>query len=454
MAPHWTCRLALALLLLSGLTGCSEDDSFEGCAGPIPIRPGLPNPGIVRTNGPARVYALPISFSMCEGDSSTYPSSATAEVTGPAGELLPARIELGTRATVTAVQFTPEQPGPHHILLEFAPRGGIHQVDVHAALDRSAEAPIQSLSQSCASLERTAQGAWVCDSAVVRGTESLGSFPNSRLAVAGDVVWVVDGLNVRRYVDTGTALTQTGTAGRGLGGVEFLLASPNELVVLFNGSLALYTFQGGVLTPGGVTPWTRPNVSIMPESPYGVLLREGNQLAIATRVRADPVFEVCPYLLLSGKFERTPGDCARFPGEIIGFEPGILWTRDQPATSSTGERNPVQLRRWVWAGGQLAEQSSISLGLHVLVADRPKLRTAVVPLVRNTPPPGNTSPVAPPDIPLVYSVVMWSPQRKALILDHLDHEMTNGLASPGLYWALAPAPASQATKVRIRPPAP
>jgi hypothetical protein len=289
---------------------------------------------------------------------------------------------------------------------------------------------------------------------VVRGTETLGSFPNSRLAVAGDVVWVVDSANVRRYVDTGTALTQTGTAARGLGGVEFLLASPNELVVLFNSSLTLYTFQGGVLTSGGVTPWTRPNVSIMPESPYGVLLREGNQLAIATRVRADPVFEVCPYLLLSGRFERTPGDCARFPGEIIGFEPGVLWTRDLPATSSTGERNPVQLRRWVWAGAQLEEQGSLSLGVHVLVTDRPKLRTAVVPIVRNTPLPDNTPPAPPPSIPLVSSVVMWSPQRKVLIFDHLDEELTNGLASPGLYWALAPTPPPQPTKVRLRPPAP
>jgi hypothetical protein len=43
-------------------------------------------------------------------------------------------------------------------------------------------------------------------------------------------------------------------------------------------------------------------------------------------------------------------------------------------------------------------------------------------------------------------VVTWSPQRQTLLLEHLDEEITNGFASPGLYWGL--------TKVLLRPPTP
>lgn len=456
MASHWMRCLVLALLLLIGLTGCPEEPVVEGCFEPFEIFPDLANPGIVRAGEPARVYALPLGFKVCVNDATNYPSSAIAEVTDPAGGALAAQIELGTRSTVTAVQFTPAQLGPHHVLIEFAPRGGIHQLDVYAAQDRTAEAPGQSLSRICTSLERTLQGAWVCESAVLRGTEQLGTFTGARLAVAGDVIWVVDSASVRRYVDTGTALTLTGTAPRTATGLEFLLASPNELVVLLSNSLMLYTFQDGALTPGGATSWFRPTTPIMPESPYGVLLREGGQLAVATRTSSgtSTFVQVCPYQLLSGRFERTTGACSQFQGEIIGFEPGVLWTKDLPlAASPSTEPNPLRIRRWVWAEGQLTEQGSLSLGIHVAVSDRPGTRSAVVPLVYNTLLSGNV-PANPPSIPPVYSVVTWSPQRQALLLEHLDEEIANGYASPGLYWGMAPPGAPGPTKVCLRPPSP
>ncbi|HVG62385.1 MAG TPA: hypothetical protein VNA24_27730 [Hyalangium sp.] len=449
MALHGTCRLVLALILLIGLTGCREDPEENGCIDPFEPFEDLANPGIVRAGGPARVYALPLSFHVCANEGSNYPTSATAEVTGPAGETIEAQIELGTQIKVTAVQFTPAQPGLHHVLIEFAPRGGLHQVNVYAAQDRTAETTSQSLSQLCTSLERTLQGAWVCDSTVLRGTETLGSFASARLVVAGDVIWVVDSTSVSRYVDTGTALTLTGTTPRSATGIEFLLAAPNELAVLLADSLILYTFQDGALTSGGATPWLRPGSPIMLESPHGVLLREGDQLAVATRTSPSNTtpFQVCPYQLIAGRFERTPGTCPQFRGEIIGFEPGILWTRDLP------EPNPMQLRRWVWAGGQLTEQGSLPLGTHVTVPDRPKMRSGVVPLVRNTLPAGTIPPNS-PSIPLNSSVVTWSPQRQALLLETLDEENTNNFASPGLYWEVTSPSDPQPTKVRLRPPTP
>ncbi len=453
MVPHWTCRLALPLVFLIGLTGCPEGEPFEGCSPPIQREAGPANPGIVRVGEPSRVFALPLIFQACS-NTSGLPSSATAEITGPGGEALEAQVQLGTPTSSTAIQFTPAQPGPHHILLEFVPRGGIHQIDVHAALDRSAETSSQLISRSCDSLERTLQGAWVCNSTVLRGTESLGSFPNARLAVAGDVIWVVDGSTVSRYVDTGTALMLTGTASRPSGGTEFLLASPDELVALLSTSLMLYTFQGGVVTAGAATSWTRPALPTMPESPYGVLLREGSQLAIATRASSasSALVQVCPYQLLSGRFERTTGACQQFPGEIIGFEPGVLWTRDAP-TITLSLPVPARIHRQVWAGGQVTEQGSLSLGFQVVfISAHPRTRPAAVPLVRNAPPSSNFPSIPTSEIPAVTSMARWSPQRKALVLEHLDEAMTGGSASPTLYWGPASPSASQPTKVFLRPP--
>jgi hypothetical protein len=87
----------------------------------------------------------------------------------------------------------------------------------------------------------------------------------------------------------------------------------------------------------------------------------------------------------------------------------------------------------------------LSLGIHVAVSDRPKTRSAVVPLVRNTLLDGNIPPNS-PSIPPVSSVVAWSAQRQALVLEHLDEEITTGFASPGLYWGHS--------KVLLRPPTP
>jgi hypothetical protein len=95
----------------------------------------------------------------------------------------------------------------------------------------------------------------------------------------------------------------------------------------------------------------------------------------------------------------------------------------------------------------------LSLGVHVFVSDRPRMRPAVVPIVRNASLRG-IPPAPTPEIPHISSVVAWSPQRKALILENLDREMTDGYASPGLYWALASPLDSQPTKVRLRLPTP
>jgi hypothetical protein len=447
MAPHWTCRLAATLLLLSGLSGCSEDLPPTACSGePPPLSLFTPQPGIVRAGAPARLHVMPSVTFSCSGGITSQPTSATAEVEGPEGHPLESRIELGLPGSPTIVEFTPDRPGPHHVIVVFSETGGLHQFDLHAAQDRSAEAPSQPLSVTCGSLERTLQGAWICDSSILRGDRVLSSFSGARLAVAGDVIWVVTSASIRRYVDTGTEIVLTGSFSHQRSGAEFLLASPDELIVLHTFLLGSYSFSGGVLTSPGTRTVERPSGAIMPGSPYGVLVREGDRLALASRTRIGntSAVQVCSYLLSSGKFEPVTGACPVQPGEISGFEPGILWTKD-PSVSGSEVPNQGLLRRWRWTGGQLVEQGSLALGIHTSLFERPLLRSAAVPVLRNISPSQ--------DIPQAFSVVTWSSQRKMLLLEHLDAEVADALASPTLFWGkLSSTPAVTPTRVRLRPP--
>ena len=397
-------------------------------------------PGIILAGQQATLQVFPTPFSSCEVPP---PTSVVAEVEGPSGELLPSQITLGPPDWPAILEFTPVQPGRHHILAAFSHSGGLHQFELQAALDRSAQSTIESLPTGCGSLERTLQGAWVCDSEVVRDGRSVGAFSGARLAVAGDVIWVVDGETVWRYLDNGSTLVLTGSFKHERGGPEFLLAAPSELTVLHPHELVPYTFQDGVVISGDAAPWARPNGPIGPEGPYGVLLREGDRLATVTRSPNGSEFnvEVCPYQLLSGQLQSTAGGCPRLPGEIIGFEPGVLWTKTPP-TVNGGRPLPAFIYRWLWTDGQLVEQGVLPLAERIDFLAQPLRHTAAVPLVQDV------SPGGPPPI---TAVVSWSPERKVLLLECLDAEIYHPWASPSFYWGPKLGdPLQGPTRIRIR----
>jgi hypothetical protein len=180
MASPWTRRLAFAVSLLFGLTGC-PDNGPEDCFPPPPSIQ-QEQPGIVLVG---RQVRLNIRASSSLGCDSAFPKSVTAEIEGPDGARVANQIELAQFSSSAVLQFTPERPGPYHLLVAFSPEGGIQQFDLNAGLDRSAEAPSHTLSKTCENVERTLQGAWVCDTSVLRGSTLLGSFEGSRLAEPG-----------------------------------------------------------------------------------------------------------------------------------------------------------------------------------------------------------------------------------------------------------------------------
>jgi hypothetical protein len=399
---------------------------------------------------------VPAQSAHCKGPR---PSSVTAEVFGPDGALVPSDVSLseGTPAegTLAELRFTPLQPGPYHVLVAFSPVGGIHQFDFHAAQDRSAEAASLTLPEPCSSLERTLQGAWVCGTKLFRDGTAVAEFPEARLAVSGDVVWVVDETQTRRFVDTGSALVQTHAVNRPPGRVGFLLPSADELLALQHYSLRhrlLLHYTAGTELTVASTLIESVELGVGPVAPAGVILRDADQILVLTMVdcgcmRLIAFPQACSYQLTPTGPQRTQAPCLNpAPDGVVGFERGALWTGYINFTTGDGV-----ISRWTWAAGRFEKQSSL----------RPKLNSkadfvsppstfngpSVVPVLRSIPSLRYPDPIT--------TVVTWSPARQQIVLEQLDPDISEVSASPSFYWGrVPPLTSNTATRVRIRPPTP
>jgi len=439
---------ALCILVLLGLAGCSDEEIPPICQiAPIPA-PLPPQQAMMKVGQKFSLTVLALTPASCGVKEPTLPSSVTAEIEGPGGEPIEGQIQLGATNTAATLQFTPVRPGPHHILVAFSQVGGLHQFDFHAVVDSSTTAPSFTLKRPCLSLERTQQGAWVCDTEVLRGDTVVRSFPGARLAVSGEVIWVMAATEVQRYVDTGTDLVMTGSSSHPEGPATFLLAEPGELFVLHDKTLARYTFSGGTLAFESSEVWTRPLATVGSPGPYGVILRDGEHLAVVTRgsVNFQPAVQVCPYQLVSGRVQRTSSTCTQITGDTVGFEPRVLWTREPPALVGNRVDQGV-IHRWEWIAGRLVEQGSVALGFHLQLTFPPLLN--------------------PSNVPVIYAdqfgsfsgaftaVAVWSAERRAIFFEHLDSEVEELRASPTFYWGKTfQTSSNDITKIRLRPQAP
>ncbi len=445
MALVRTFRLVLCALVLLGLTGCSDETPPPICQiAPDPAP--LPPQQVMMKVGQQFTLTVPaLPPASCNVVEPTRPTSVTAEIEGPGGEPIEGQIQLGATNTAATLQFTPVRPGPHHILVAFSQVGGLHQFDFQAVVDSSTTAPSFILKRPCSSLERTQQGAWVCDTEVLRGDTVVHSFPGARLAVSGEVIWVVAPTEVQRYVDTGTDLVMTGSSSHPEGPATFLLAEPGELFVLHDKTLARYTFSGGTLTFESSESWPRPLAAVGSPGPYGVILRDGEHLGVVTResVNFQSVVQVCPYQLVSGRIQRTSGTCTLVTGDTVGFEPRALWTREPPTLVGNRVDQGI-IHRWEWSAGRLVAQGSVALGFHLQLTFPPLLNPSNVPVIYA----GQFSSFS----GALTAVAVWSAERRAILFEHLDAEVEELRASPTFYWGRAAQLTSGGvTKVRLRP---
>ncbi|HEX8697473.1 MAG TPA: hypothetical protein VF815_01420 [Myxococcaceae bacterium] len=440
-----TLHLALCALVLLGLTGCSEEEVPPICSvAPAPAPPPT-RQGLLKVGQKFILPVMPLLPLSCGVEAPQRPTSVTAEIEGPGGEPLEGQVRLGSPNAPAILEFTPVRPGPHHVLVAFSQVGGIHQFDFQAVVDSSTSAPSFTVNRPCSSLERTQQGAWVCDTAVLRGETVVRTFPSARLAVAGDVLWAVAPGGVERYVDTGTDLVFTGSLLHSEGAATFLQASADELAVVHDHSLALYTFSGGTLATAGATPWTRPSAAVGSPGPYGVILRDGEHLAVVTResVNFQGAVQVCPYQLVSGKPQRTSGTCTQIIGDTVGFEPRVLWTREPPTLVGNRIEQGV-IHRWEWTAGRLASQGLVSLGVSIRLLFPPLLNPSNVPVVQ--------SDVSGSTGAAIVALPIWSPERQLILFEHLDAAVLQPRASPTFYWGGTDVTSTEgATRVRERP---
>jgi hypothetical protein len=428
-----TAPVVLALAALVGLTGCPEDcpDCDIPCPPPLPL--SVSPPGLLLVGEPARLSFLEGFFleGGC-GNGTSRPTSASSEVYDPLGTLVPSTV-LFQGASAPTLVFTPERPGPHHIYVLFSPAGGLHQMDVQVAVDQSAKAPVHVLPEMCQSLERTRQGAWVCDSTIYRGSVFEQRLDGAWLTVAGDVVWAVENHRIRRFVDTGAALALTHALGITSDVAEFLLATPDELLVLHGSTLKRYTPSGNTLLASAPASWSSGG-RLAPDASRGLLLRDGDRLAVVS-LDSTLRMQACPYQLTATGPVRTQAPCQLLQGTLVGFEPAALW---EELFASNTDRRPV-LRRWVWNGGQLTEYASQFLGSLLDLDYQPLLRrSSVVPLVRSR---DRSDPL--------IAVVTGAPTERTLLFERLDKQIDGGLASPAFYWG-RPARSDSGTPMTIR----
>lgn len=439
--------LLVSVAVLLGLSGCSEEPEPDCTFFPTPPGEVTEQPGLLKVGQQVVLFISPTPPEVDCGGDDAWPSAVTAEVDGPESAPVPSESHVGVRGAPATLRFTPEHPGPHHLLVSFSPVGGLHQLVLHAMRDRSAEVSRLILPVYCPTLDRTLPGAWVCGTDVVRGEAIERSFPGSLLAVAGEVLWVVSSGGLQRYVDTGTELRLEGSLSQAMGEGVFLLADREELVVLHGSALERFTFSGGTLNSTGATAWLRPAVQLGADGPSAVLLREGERLAVVTStfVEGRQMVQVCPYQLLFGRFQATQAACSVLAGETAGFERTILWTRD-PAVRLGTSGDQGRLLRWEWTGGRLVQQGAVSLGVHTRLLRPALVPPSPVPLVFSQ----KTMPLELP----TFAVVSWSTQRQAIVFEHLDAEVNPPRVSTRFYWGGVVGPPGQVRMKIVMRPAP
>jgi hypothetical protein len=440
-----TLRFLSLLGALLALTGCPDNPCLGGIP---PLEVSSTSTNIILVGEEVRLSLSPASQTDCDGNTLfPTPETLTVEIADPDNLAVENQSALGNPASRAAtIQFTPEKQGRYHVFAAFDPSGGIQQFDLYSARNRSAEALLQTLPQTCKALERTRRGGWLCDSDFWRDGALVQRFTGYRLAAAGDVIWAVSPTQIMRFVDTGTGLDTPVVLNHAEGAARFLLASADELVILHEHTLQRILFDGTTLSSTGATFWEPGNGSVGPKSLTEILLRTGDQLAtVVGKERTNfVVLDVCPFQLQAGRFVRTTASCQRLSTEVVGYEPAAVWTGSRFTFTDTFD----DLRRMEWTGTELVEQASLPLGdSFKLTTDSAELRNTLTPVILPNRPPFISSGNRPTTLPV------FSPVRRGILLEVLDTEMAEPRASPGLLWATS-TPNPTGTRIRVRPSAP
>jgi hypothetical protein len=416
--PRWP-SLLLALVALGG-SGCPDPGECFNTSTPQP-----PNRQLLQAGKEAFIDVSVGFTTQCQDvdGPSQVPESVTVEVHGPENQPIPATAELFPSGMLARVRFTPPVTGRYHVLVAFAPVGSLQQFSVFVVEDRRQETPMARFgwASTCPYVDRTLQGTWLCGAMAVREPQGTSqSLANSaeQVVVAGDVVWVVEGSRVVRYVDTGTGpLVATGTApypppgGPSGPALHARLATGDELLVATDPHLYRYTFSAeGGLRSAPATQWGQQfSPGMGADMAAALLVRAGDRVLVVHRVQDTTTFEVrtqaCPFRAstATGPYAPVQGQpCQRLAGEVVGFEDGGVWTRSQAFSTNGSEET---LRRYAAVNGQLVEDGVLALDGQLLVNMGPLRPGAILPSLFSS---FGGGPYAGP---------RWSPEKRTMELE-------------------------------------
>jgi hypothetical protein len=434
---------SMVWLLTLGLWGCSSSSDTPCNTAPDPT-PAAPMALLV-VDEPVRMSLSPFESGGC-APVGVLPERLTAELTGPDGQVVPSEASMNLPDSLNGtLRFTPRKPGLHHFIAAFEPVGGLQQFDLHVARDGSAQAPLTKYPGSCQTLERTDHGSLVCGSQVIRADRFLlANLPAGRTAVAGNVVWLAGSTRIQRYVDTGTKLELSATLSHTEGAAAFIMATPDELLVLYPQALQRITFDGAVLVSTGRTAWAGADtLNIYSERLHGLLLRSGARLALVSRAPASEGLGLlaCSYQLEAAGPVRTGEPCQFLPDRLLGYERSVLWM----GTQIPGRPGIDTLHRMEWTGSQLETRGSLFVGPSLSVGASGIQGPTSVPTLQ-------AAPNELRGLPMRAGVPVYLPGEDQLSIESLDVELVGPQASSTLFWGTSRS--ESGSRIRQRPSTP
>lgn len=379
-APH-VLRLLTALLAVSTGVGCPMGPCEEHPPGPL-------FDGAMVGVGQPLELEVPGAFNRCGASRDDRAQSVTVEVRDPQNREVPATVELRAHGNSATVRFTPEQTGRHHLVVSFSPVGSVRQSSLYVVEDHRAQAPLADLSTvvECPGVDRTASGTWLCGSQALRTPDQepqpLGDY-FAPTVVAGDVVWVTEAAQVRRYVDSGSGpLATSGEAPFPATGAPAAappharLATANELLLLDDTHLHRYTFsEEEGLRAMGSTPVPPSRLATFNDGMPSLLMRAGERLLVVRIAEAPPptsmAIEACPYQVDAAGAPRPVPDepCHSVPGLPAGHEEGVLWAR------AAFDTERLELLRYSAASGRLRLDGVLEMTSSFQLQGARRLRT-------------------------------------------------------------------------------
>lgn len=138
-----------------------------------------------------------------------------AQVFDPLDQPVSVMVTPGRRGPIqparATIRFMPQTPGAYFVTVRFEPTLELIQQTVQVAQARGGEPPLVDAlpfdPHRCTSLARTLSGAVLCGAVgvdVVRGGAVVQQFVSRTASVVGDVVWLLSGNQLDRFIDTGS----------------------------------------------------------------------------------------------------------------------------------------------------------------------------------------------------------------------------------------------------------